>query len=58
MYPSISNTIHLMNMYLSVMTMNKIGEEYFIQQIGKTIELINKIISILIRLILTYESVY
>ena len=35
-------------MYPSVMTMNKIGEEYFIQQIGKIIELIGKIINILI----------
>ena len=49
MYPSISSTIPLMNMYPSVMTMNKIGEEYFIQQIGKIIELIDKIIGILIR---------
>ena len=49
MYPSISDTIPLMNMYPSVMTMNKIGEEYFIQQIGKIIELIGKIIGILIR---------
>ena len=44
MYPSISSTIPLMNMYPSVMTMNKIGEEYFIQQIGKIIELIGILI--------------
>ena len=49
MYPSVSNTIPLTNMYPSIMTMNKIDEEYFIQQIGKIIELIDKIIGILIQ---------
>ena len=48
MYPSVSSTIPLTNMYPLVMIMNKIGEEYFIQQIGKIIELIGKIINILI----------
>ena len=47
MYPSVSSTIPLTNMYPSVMTMNKIVEEYFIQQIGKIIELIGKIIDII-----------
>ena len=48
MYPSVSSTIPLTNMYPSVMIVNKIDEEYFIQQIGKIIELIGKIIGILI----------
>ena len=51
MYPSVSSTIPLTNMYPSVMTMNKIGKEYFIQQIGKIIELISKIIELIGKII-------
>ena len=49
-YVSIDKQYNTLNKYISIgNAMNKFGEEYFIQQIDKIIELIDKIIGILIQ---------